>query len=126
MIMTKKILGTITFLCILFAFVACNSSNASQRNINIAENAISIVDRFLDGDISPRQAIDELDRLQSISIESTGNLNEDLANLSVSGSKLLLSIRLSSAAWDNNLENQNSVLEARNALAEDAGLRTRR
>ena len=99
---------------------------ASQRNVNIAIQAIEIADSFLDGAISARVAHGQVESLEPICTDKTGNVMEDTANLLLSARILLLQTGLSSTARNNTLENRNRVLESRNNVAEFTGTRIRR
>ena len=123
----KRVFGALVVLVmVLVVLIGCGpSTDASQRNVNIARQAIEIADSFLDGSISASEAHTQIDNLQSICTDETGNRMEDHANFILSSDMFLLRTSLSFAIRDNSLEGRNLVLENRNRLAERAGIRTR-
>jgi len=109
------------------ALGACGNrgSAASERNINIATRVVEITDEFLDASISAQTARDRIGALASIDTSSTGNADEDSANLTLSIDVLFLQAFLSAAASRDTSENYDNVLESRNALARELGIRRR-
>ena len=123
----RRVFGVlVVFVMVLVVLVGCGpSTDVSQRNVNIATQAIEIADSFLDGNISATEARRQIDNLQPIFTDSTGNSSEDLANFLLSSDMLLLRGSLSLVIHDNTTEERNRVLESRNRLAERAGIRAR-
>jgi len=123
----KKLFCIVLLVGLVVALGGCggSSSAASERNINIATRAVEIADEFLDASISARDAHDRIGELADIDTTRIGDMDVDTANTVLSSNLLLLHISLSAVAWEDTIENYDTVLENRNSLAERIGMRNR-
>jgi len=123
----KRIFGFLIIgLGALLLLTACQRSNASRANIDIARQALAIADELLDRNISPEAAHARASRLSSISTTSTGNQREDDANRALRTYVSRLTSALQANTFLHNAENRRAVVDARNDIARELGMRTRR
>jgi len=120
--LTTCIVGVALFITVVMIFAACTSSryaNASERNRNIATQALNITDEFLDSEVSARDAYNRVDALADIDRDG------DRANGSIATDILLLRSALLNSSISDTNENWDTVLERRNRIAEGLGLSAR-
>ena len=123
-IFLKKLLIVLALVGLLVGLVGCGSA-ASERNINIARQAVGIADEFLDGDIGARAARERIGGLADIDSTNTGNTRADAANLDLAIGIGFLSSSLFRLEGADTSDNFDSVIEARNDLARRIGMRAR-
>jgi len=123
----KKFICVLLLVGMVVVLGACGDSGsaASERNISIATRAVETTDEFLDLNISARTARDRIDALAPIDTNATENADENSANSTLNHRVLMLRFALSSAASNDTSETYNRVLEERNALARELGIRRR-
>lgn len=118
----------VTVLSVLFALSGCSSTKASDKAVSIAKQAIEAVDDYLDGKITYDSVSAKIDDLCN-EMAYVDDLDRDdehkAADYSISVS---ISTLPSDLLWDNYHNDDESyakVVETRNELAEEAGLKKR-
>ncbi|MCL2420817.1 MAG: hypothetical protein FWD03_03090 [Defluviitaleaceae bacterium] len=118
----KKIIFALLLVMLVMGLAGCNNhrfADASERNINIATRAVEIADEFLDANISAATAFERIDSLATVDRDGA------VVNLILHTEVGRLRLSLQSAARNDTTENYNAVLERRNTLAVDLGMRRR-
>ena len=123
-IFLKKLLIALALVGLVVGLVGCGSA-ASERNINIARQAVGIADEFLDGSITARAAHNRIDELSDIDTTRTSDSRANTDNLLLSTGVLILRTSLNDAALTDTTETYDRVMDARNILARRVGMRTR-
>jgi len=123
----KKFMCLLLLVGIAAVSGACGSrgSAASEININIATRVVEITDEFLESNISAQTARNRIDALAPIDTSTTENADENSANSTLSHRVLMLRLDLGMMARNGTPEIYNRVLEERNALARELGIRRR-
>jgi len=122
----KKLFAFLTLLMLMLVMTAC-ATHASRENVDIARQALEIVDEFL---FRPRPDPDATYRriaaLPSINIASTGNTRQDEANRALRSYISSLQSAIQTTRHIYSAETRQPVLIARNQIASEIGVRTRR
>lgn len=124
----KKLLVLLLILIFVpFTITAC-CKKASDKAITVAKSAVDIADGYLDYEITYSEASNAIDELQE-DMEYVDNLAQNDKNkakdFGISTDLLSLSSSLLIDDYQDTSESYDKVVEARNRLAEDAGLKNR-
>lgn len=124
----KKIMVLLAVIMMMtITLVACGSK-ASDKAISVAERAVEIADEYLDNEITYSEASEEIDELEE-DMEYVDNLDHDaentVADFGISADLLSLSVSMTIDNYKSTSDSYDKVLEARNKLADDAGLKER-
>jgi len=123
----KRIFGLILVLIAGLLVLSACASYASRENIATARQALEIADDFLfRRNISPETALSRVSRLPNINVQRTGNRNEDEANAVLRNAISRLESALRENTHIMSAETRRPVVEARNQIAAELGVRTRR
>lgn len=122
----KRFLMILVLLFALITLAAC-ATHASRENVDTARQALEIVDRFLfrpqaDPDATYRQ----LAALPQINTTPTGNARRDEANQLLRDYMSNLQTVVQATRHIYSAQTRLPVLEVRNQLASEIGVRTRR
>jgi len=111
----KKISGFIGILFFMLVLVACggDNSNLNRRNTELAEIIVEAVDMYLDGEINASRAVEIIDAALDEIIENDPN---ETARVLLSLNATLLRNRIGTTL---------DLIDARNRIAEQAGIRIR-
>ena len=111
----KKIFGFIGILFFMLVLVACGGSNSNlnRRNTELAEIIVEAVDMYLDGEINASRAVEIIDAAYDEIIENDPN---EIARALLSLNATLLRNRIGTTL---------DLIDARNRIAEQAGIRIR-
>lgn len=127
----KKITLSLCILTVLFLLTACGT-NASDKAVSVAKSAIEIADKYLDNESTyseVSEAIDDLkedmEYVDDMPEDTADEMKQHTADFSISVDLTVLSLSIWTDNYDNTSETYDKVLEARNKLAEDAGLKKR-
>lgn len=99
----------------------------SDKALSVAKQAVEVADAYIDMEIDSDEAEEKLDALEE-EMEYSFDLaidDEHKADYTISVDLTLLSSAISNDSYDNTSESYDKVVEARNSLAEDAGLKKR-
>lgn len=127
----KKIMVLLVVIMLTITLAACGT-NASDKAVSVAKSAIEIADKYLDNEISYSEASEAIDELEE-DMEYVDDMPEDTADetkqhtadFSISVDLTVLSLSFFNDNYDNTSETYDKVIEARNKLADDAGLKKR-
>lgn len=126
----KRILVIVLCLFTLVGFLTgCNGgTKASDKAVSVAKRAIQVADDYLDGKLSYSEANDklvvldaEMDYANDLDIKAENKA----ADVSISVDITILSSSIFQDYYYGTSESYDKVLNARNSLAEDAGLKKR-
>lgn len=126
--MKKRTILVIFVIAVLF-MAGCNSTKASARAVSVAKRAISIADQYLDGELSYSKASDELDRLKDDMeyVDSVDRSDPSRSyDFAISVDLTLLSHDILMDDIDKSAASYDDVIDTRNKLAADAGLKKRK
>ena len=132
----KKIIAALMLIGLVIGLIGCGGSpiNADERSINIATQALEIVDDYLIGNISARTAHNRLSDLQDIRSNTDDvlvNSANGLLRAQISGLRNHFSRLAFDAEWTAlgqesfGITTEDDILEARNSLASNLGVRAR-
>lgn len=117
---------------ILFGSLAgCNSkpSNISEQHYSYGKKAIEIADKYIDYEINAEEAYKQIQELESRSEElpetKTGD-SDHVYNFAIEIEVSSLSSRLLNAKWHPSQDNFQSIVEARNKIAQHVGVSQRK
>lgn len=125
----RAIVLTLIISLVLTLFTACGGgTKASKKAISVAENAIQVVDDYLDGKITATAANDKLKELKK-EMEYVDTLTSDDKNkasdFSISTSLTTLSSSILSDSYKSSDDTYDKIVDGRNSLAKKAGLKER-
>ena len=129
----KKVLVLLLVTFMVLLLVACGGSyrfaDASDHSKMIGHQHVEIVDEFLDGTISVKQARERLDGLSEIDTDSVGDSTADLitstTNMLLRQATFSLRISVGDYAFSGSNDCFDIVIERRNTLAEGLGMSAR-
>ena len=110
-------------IAILFTVSGCSGTNASDKAVSVAKQVIETIDDYLDGKITYKSASEKNDDLCEEMAE-IGDKHKT-ADFSINSSILILSSKLLWDNYDSTDETYADVVDTRNTLAKDAGLKKR-
>lgn len=127
--MNRKIIAAALATATALTITACDKkTKASSKAISVATQAVAVADKYLNGVVSYDQIKADLNNIQNeMKYAENGGTgtDEQRADFSISLDILHLSTTILFDSIDKNAKSYDEVLEARNELAEDAGLTTR-
>ena len=116
-------------LSIVLLLVGCGESktNASDKAISVAQQAIDAVDSYLDGDVDGKRTLASLNKLSDELdyVHDMESSSEKTADLAISIQLTGLHTAVNRDNYDSTSATYKKVKEARNDLAEAAGLKKR-
>lgn len=127
---TKKRIFVLSILFVMLAslLAGCGGTKASDKAVSIAKSAISVTDDYLDGKISSSEAGRKLDILE-VQMDYVDDMDHNdkhkAADLGISVDILLISSSIIDDGYYGTSDTYNKVVEKRNDLAKEAGLKKR-
>lgn len=123
-------------LAAMLLITACSCSggggNASDKAVSVASQAIEIADQYLDGDIDAGEADEKLDDLieqmsyvDDLPDETAEESRQRAADFLISTDLTVLSYSIFNDNYEQTSDSYDEVVENRNELASDAGLKER-
>ena len=127
----KRLALLVLAFILLGSLVGCNSkpSNISEQHYSYGKKAIEIADKYIDYEINAEEAYKQIQELQSRSEElpetKVGDSDHG-RNFGIEIEVSVLSSSLSRAKWNPSQDNFQSVVEARNKIAQYIGVSQRK
>ena len=127
----KRLALLVLAFILLGSLAGCNSrpNNISEQHYSYGKKAIEIADKYIDYEINAEEAYKQIQELQSrseelpeIKIEDKNYVYNSAIEIEVSS----LSSRLLSAKWHPSQDNFQSIVEARNKIAQHVGISQRK
>lgn len=124
----KRLFFTISIIASIVLFCACSQqskTNASQKGISIAAQAVAVLDGYLDGSVNYESASDQLDELYH-KMDYTSEYHapmsdEETADWLIHQQIIHASHQMTMDNYKGSAETYDSVIEARNEIAVLAG-----
>ena len=122
----NRIMSFAAVFLLLIGLCACGAkTQASAKAVSVAKQAVEIADNYLDGKIKYEKATEQLDDLD-MSYAYEDKSASHTADVVISSDLTILKHNILMDKIDKTSESYNKVLEARNEIAKDAGLKTRK
>ena len=124
----KKVLCCALVAAMLLCTNGCSGGGTalSDKALSVAKQAVEVADAYIDMEIDSDEAEEKLDALEE-EMEYTDDLpaGDKSGDYVISTDLTLISHAILMDSIDNTSESYDKVVEARNSLAEDAGLKKR-
>lgn len=114
---------------VILASCGSSSTNASDKAVSIAQQAIDITDDYLDGNASYDYVIDtieelrdEMDYVDDMPEDTAEEVRQHTADYSIRSALTILKSDITDDHYDGDNETYDDIVDKRNEIAEKAGL----